>query len=98
MDFTGGLAAAVAALPAEFQKDFAPFLTQAAALESQTARDVNQITDKVLAELKPMVQSVVDAANALVVTVDGSVTETLALIRRIDGMKVTVTLAPEPGT
>ena len=88
-----GVTEAAATIPADIQL----LMDRVATLESQSAKDVQAIADKVLAELKPMVQSVVDAANALVVTVDGSVTETLALIRRIDGMKVTVTLAPEPG-
>ena len=98
MDFTGGLAAAVAGLPAEFQKDFAPFIDQAAALESKTALDVNQIVDKILAGVMPRIDRTCEAVDTLTLTVGASAQELLTTARRIDGATVTVKLGPEPGT
>ena len=98
MDFTGGLADAVSKLPAEFQKDFAPFLDQASALESKTALDVNQIVDKVIAGVMPRIDKTCAAVDTLTLTIGASVQELMTTVQRIDGATVTVKLGPEPGT
>ena len=90
MDLTGGLAAT---LPA----DIKALMDRVDALEAQSAKDVQAIADKVLAELKPMIQSMVDAVNTLTVTGGAAVQETMTTVRRLDGMTVIVKLGPEPG-
>jgi hypothetical protein len=80
-------------------------LDRIAALEAQTAKDVSAIADKVLNGVLPEVQAMrvslaagidkaVDSVNQLSLVASASVTEALALARRIDGAKFI--LAPEP--
>jgi hypothetical protein len=67
----------------------------AIAVESKTVADANEIADKVIAALTPRIDKAVDAINTVTLTVDASIVETLALLRRIDGAKVVLTLGRE---
>lgn len=67
----------------------------AIAVESKTVADANEIADKVIAALMPRIDKVVDAINTTTLTLDASITEVLALCRRVDGTTVTVKLGPE---
>lgn len=75
-----------------------------AALEAQSARDVNAIADKVIAAVLPEVQktrgSIETCLDNITLTVNASVTECLAMARRLDGANMTFKLGPEvvPGT
>jgi Flp pilus assembly protein TadG len=66
-----------------------------AALETQTAKDVNAIADKVIAAVLPEVQGARASVDQLAVVVSASVQETLVLVRRIDGAGFTFKLGPE---
>ena len=79
-------------------------LDRIAALETQMAKDINSIADKVISALLPEVQAsraaliagiekITASADTLTLTVNASVTEALALARRIDG--ATFKLGPE---
>lgn len=71
-------------------------------LESQTARDVNVIVDKVLAGVMPRVdaaaaevQGVREAVELMTTTISAAVTEALGVVRRLNGASVTMQLGPE---
>lgn len=87
-DFTGGLAKAVEALPAEFQPVLTAMMDRIATLEAQGAKDIGAIADKVIAAILPEVQG-------MRVEFSAAVQETLVLIRRVNGLTVTVALGPE---
>lgn len=67
----------------------------AAALETQTAKDVKSITDGLVAAILPEVAAVRASIDQAVLVINASVTEVTALVRRIDGAQVTVKLGPE---
>lgn len=66
-----------------------------ATLESQVAKDVNQIADKVIAAVMPEVEKLRQSFDSLILVVDASVTEALGVVRRINGASVTVKLGAE---
>lgn len=68
-------------------------LTRIATLEAQSAKDVGAITDKVIAALLPEVKAARASIDQLTLVASASVTEALALARRIDGAKFS--LGPE---
>ena len=93
MDVTGGLASS---LPA----DIKTLMDRIDALEKQGAIDVQSIADKVIAELKPIVQSGVDSVNTFTLTAGASVQLMAATVQRLNGAVLTSKLefGPEPGT
>lgn len=70
-------------------------IARVAALEAQSAKDVNAIADKVIAALTPLVKEGVDAVNTLTITSSNAVDQALRLLRRVNGAAITVTLGPE---
>lgn len=64
------------------------------ALETQAARDVNAIADKVIAAVLPEVQGARASVDQLTLVASASVQETLVLVRRIDGAAFTFRLGP----
>ncbi len=97
MDPLGGkaIAEAAAKLPAEMQEFATAVMAQMTVLETKSALDVNAIADKVLAGLKPMVEQATGAVNTMTLTVNASVVEVTALVRRIDGASMRFSLGPE---
>ncbi len=88
------------------QKTVSDLTDKVAELETQIVKDENAIVDKILAALMPEVQqmraAVTDgigkacaSVDQITLTVNASVTEALALARRIDGAKII--LGPEVG-
>lgn len=101
IDLTG-IPAAIAKVPGEFQPLFTLMLDRmteletAAAdrmdkLESTAAGDTKAIVTQILEGLKP----VTDAVNTVALTVNATATEIQQITRRLDGAKLTLTLAPE---
>jgi predicted metal-dependent phosphoesterase TrpH len=88
MDFTNGLAQEVAKLPAELQPILVAVVDKVAEIETKTAGDIQAIAKQVIDALVPQVQAVTQTANA-------GISETLALIRRLDGATITIRLAPD---
>lgn len=70
-------------------------LARIADLEAQTAKDVDAIADKLIAALLPEAQAARASVDQLTVVCSASVTEVLALARRIDGAALSFKLAPE---
>lgn len=64
-----------------------------AQLETQIAKDVNAIADKVIAAVLPEVQGARASVDQMAVVISASVTEALNLAKRLNG--ATLSLGPE---
>ena len=82
--------------PLGLQQSIAALADKVAALEAQAAKDQNAIVDKVLVAILPEIRAMRAAVTSgiekactsvdqITLTVNASVTEALALARRIDG-------------
>ena len=68
-------------------------LDRIAALETQSAKDLDTLATKVIDGLSPMVKQGVDAINTATIAVSNGINEVVTLARRIDG--ATFKLGPE---
>ncbi|HXE05763.1 MAG TPA: hypothetical protein VN579_07245 [Bryobacteraceae bacterium] len=64
-------------------------------LEVQSAKDVNAITDKLIAAVLPEVRAARGSIDQLTMTLSASVQEALVTIRRINGATIKFELGPE---
>jgi hypothetical protein len=85
----GQIAAAMAALPAEAQPLIASLMDRIDALEAKEAADLNALADKVIAAVTPQLQAITE-------TVNGLTDQALGVVRRIDGLTLTMKLGPAP--
>lgn len=70
-------------------------MNRVASLEKQGAADTKAITDGMLAQVMPEVKAARESINQAVVVFSNSVTEALALMRRVGASKLQFSLGPE---